>query len=968
MKKYLLLASALLALVACNKEPIIDTQKPEKQVSYLTFRSSRPQLDAETKTSWNGSTIVWTAETDKIKTGFTFNGDWWGQTAAYSSSAESPNNHKKFYQSDAVDIDATDASVGTFSVPTTFTGPSDNGDFVFYAVYPSTAMADNSQDGAPTVSVTLKSTQTPLSNSFDGSADLMVGKSASINSTGLPSDPIDLTWTRVVAHGLFTLTDFRGVVSGETISKVVFTAQAGANLTGKQSVNIADGTVTASDASNVITLEGANLAFVTEDAKTNLKVWLSVVPVTLSSLNVLVETDKATYVRDITGISKTLKGNACNKLGINMSTATRTPKAEYDWVKKDLSEITSSDIFVIVGNNGSNYAMSNDNGTTNPPSAVAVNVSNNKLASAPAERLQWNLSVSSGSYTFYPNGTTETWLYCNNTNNGVRVGDNDNKVFTLDNSGYLKHTGTNRYVGVYSSQDWRCYTSSTQANIKDQTFAFYVRTESGSSTPTNYAVTWTDPTEAGCSISATVNGDAISSGDVFATGTVVSITATAGSDYEFGGWTVTGATAVDATAATTTFTVGESAVSFSATFNSTVITPTALPFEETFASGQGDFTIDNVALDGLTYVWSHDSSNKYMKASGYASSANHDVESWLVSPLLEIPTISTGETIKLKFTQCINKYFGTVADEANLMVKEEGGSWAKYTITYPALSGNWSSFEEQVVDLSSYAGKNIQFAFKYAGTSSANGTWEIKNVSVKKYEPKVLSSISVSGQTTVFTKDDAFAFGGAVTAAYNDETTADVTASATFTGYNMSTPGEQTVTVSYTESGVTKTTTYTITVNSGDTEAVVYTLDGTVTATGNAYATATEITQNGITWEVMGNTEMNPWRIGGKGENLERTVYSTTALNKNISKIEITHGTASNITVNSMTVIVSKNANFSNPVSTLTPTFVASGVVTVNRPDGADWSNCYYKIVYNVSVSGNSNRFIQFTKAEFTGK
>ena len=39
-----------------------------------------------------------------------------------------------------------------------------------------------------------------------------------------------------------------------------------------------------------------------------------------------------------------------------------------------------------------------------------------------------------------------------------------------------------------------------------------------------------------------------------------------------------------------------------------------------------------------------------MKASGYASSANHDVESWLISPLLEIPTLSTGETIKLKFS------------------------------------------------------------------------------------------------------------------------------------------------------------------------------------------------------------------------------------------------------------------------------------------------------------------------------
>ena len=185
----------------------------------------------------------------------------------------------------------------------------------------------------------------------------------------------------------------------------------------------------------------------------------------------------------------------------------------------------------------------------------------------------------------------------------------------------------------------------------------------------------------------------------------------------------------------------------------------------------------------------------------------------------------------------------------------------------------------------------------------------------------------------------------------------------------MSTTGKQTVTVSYTEDGVTKTTTYTITMNSADTESVVYTLDGTTTGGSSGYADESEITQNNITWKVTGNTTMNPWRIGGKSlTDVDRTVYSTTALAKNISKIEITHGTAANVTVNSMTVIVSKNSDFSSPVSTLTPTFVASDVVTVNRPDGVDWSNCYYKIVYNITISATSNKFIQFTKAEFTGK
>lgn len=76
-----------------------------------------------------------------------------------------------------------------------------------------------------------------------------------------------------------------------------------------------------------------------------------------------------------------------------------------------------------------------------------------------------------------------------------------------------------------------------------------------------------------------------------------------------------------------------------------------------------------------------------------------------------------------------------------------------------------------------------------------------------------LANIAVSGQKTGFTVGDTFSFGGTVTATYADDSTKDVTASATFSGYDMSTAGNQTVTVSYTEGGITKTTSYGITVS-----------------------------------------------------------------------------------------------------------------------------------------------------------
>ena len=148
-------------------------------------------------------------------------------------------------------------------------------------------------------------------------------------------------------------------------------------------------------------------------------------------------------------------------------------------------------------------------------------------------------------------------------------------------------------------------------------------------------------------------------------------------------------------------------------------------------------------------------------------------------------------------------------------------------------------------------------------------------------------------------------------------------------------------------------------------ESLTYILDGTVTGGTNGYADASEITQGDMDWVVIGNTTMNPWRIGGKNlSNVDRPIYCTSTFGDNITKVVVEHGNASNITVNSMTLIVSASSNFNNP-TTVSGTFTANGTTTFNRPEGADWTNKYFKIVYNVSVSGNTNRYLQFKKAEF---
>lgn len=124
------------------------------------------------------------------------------------------------------------------------------------------------------------------------------------------------------------------------------------------------------------------------------------------------------------------------------------------------------------------------------------------------------------------------------------------------------------------------------------------------------AITFTQPTgaaeTAGCLFTVSVGGSPITSGDTVASGTTVTLTATAGTDYEFTSWTVTGATVANASAATTTFVMGTSPVSISAAFTNTGSTPSTY-------------------VDVLTLSWTGISGTSYSNWNSKAGSASNAV-------------------------------------------------------------------------------------------------------------------------------------------------------------------------------------------------------------------------------------------------------------------------------------------------------------------------------------------------------
>ena len=161
-------------------------------------------------------------------------------------------------------------------------------------------------------------------------------------------------------------------------------------------------------------------------------------------------------------------------------------------------------------------------------------------------------------------------------------------------------------------------------------------------------------------------------------------------------------------------------------------TPGTTIFSETFASGQGQFTIEDVMLpQELTYVWQHDASYSCMKASAYVNQA-YAAESWLISPVIDL---SNASAATLKFDQAVNHASPDGALSVMISTDYDGNvfqsTWTELSLSQWPAGNNWT-FINSTADLNPYLGQRVTIAFKYTSNFNASATWEVKNFVVEE--------------------------------------------------------------------------------------------------------------------------------------------------------------------------------------------------------------------------------------------
>lgn len=149
------------------------------------------------------------------------------------------------------------------------------------------------------------------------------------------------------------------------------------------------------------------------------------------------------------------------------------------------------------------------------------------------------------------------------------------------------------------------------------------------------------------------------------------------------------------------------------------------------------FTMKDVLLpEGSNYVWKHDATNKYYKASSFVGGKNQASESWFVSD--EIDLAKANNPI-MSFNAAMN-FLGKDKFDDHLVLKVSTNytdnvttaTWTDLAFDNTGLGTSWTFKLISNIDLSAFKGQKIHIAFQYKGTTTCAPTFEFRNLKIKE--------------------------------------------------------------------------------------------------------------------------------------------------------------------------------------------------------------------------------------------
>lgn len=801
------------------------------------------------------------------------------------------------------------------------TGIGKDGTFKSFA--PAKAFATGYSNG--NVGITLAETQKPSSLTIDQACDILVAKEASYMADATTGEVTidDLYFKRMFSIVKVALKGPESL-NGEIVSKFSLTAPERTILTGRAAINLSSATIDKWNISN-----NTVTATYTTDAPgfggkypdLDNVVWFVVNPGTIESGAKVVfagETANYTFTKEVT-LSKALTFPESQLAVINLTLAEEncTKKevpAPASWIATDLADITATDEVVItMAKGGKVYAMTSDNGTKNPQ-AVLVTVKDGELSATPADNLVWNIANDNGNLTIYPNGQTDKWLYSESRTN-VRVGDsNTNKIFTLDaETKYLKNTGANRYLGVYNNADWRCY-DGMHANIAGQTLCFYVKgtPKTALETPANLqvndakVVSW-DAVSGAASYNVTIGTetytsntnsyDAAAIADDYYDVSVVAVPSDKDNYKNSAAATLTNAKFGAPTLATPTLKEGvidgaSISVSWSAderatagyncelfkggvkvgesqTVNAGAVTFTGLDAETAYVVKVNAIAVEGAKAYAASPVAILEVTTKAASATANDGSLEHPYTAAEAIAAIDANTDLTGKHVKGIVTEVVSHdpSYGSM-----VYIIKSGEKTLKIFNGYDFGHTKFLGTDDlKVGDEVVVFGDLI----KYKTTYELNTNNYLISING---ETQIYRGLAVSEPKTAFNVGDTFELGGKVLQVWRGKAEVDVTASATFSGYDMSTEGKQTVTVTVGDESVT----YEITVNPAGTvppTTVTKTMDSIVTENSYTISSGSKIGTTQKTLKIDDVIELsstgggNTGSFWGKSPNIDWRCY-----------------------------------------------------------------------------------------------